>query len=223
MAKASLTLIQPARSPERQRLADAIAERDRREALVKAKRDEKLNASRSRDALWGRQADLQGQLNRLERGADLVERREALLRGETIAVAEDPAIVRQQLADLENEKARSDKAIAEIDTDLQLLEMPCLLARMEVDEATSAVLGIDPSRAAILAELKRLQPLVYQLRRAANGAFRADDVEYGFSPSEAARAPCLWQTARDRLASDPDARLPMPEDVFAEPMTRPAA
>lgn len=223
MAKASLSLVQPARSPERQRLADAIAEQDRREALVKAKRDEKLNASRARDTLWSRQADLQGQLDRLERGADLVERREALLRGETIAVAEDPAIVQQQLADLESEKARSDKAIADIDTDLQLLDMPCLLARMEVDEAIAAVLQVDPSRAAIMEELARLQPLVFQLRRAANGAFRANDVEYSFSPSEAAREPCPWDIASKRLASDPDARLPMPEDVFAEPMTRPAA
>ncbi len=35
--------------------------------------------------------------------------------------------------------------------------------------------------------------------------------------------PCPWQAARDRLASDPDACLPLPEDVFAEPLPRSAA
>ena len=223
MAKAALTLIQPARTPERQRLADVIAERDRREALVEAKRAEIRIANEARYPLYTRQEGLEEEIRNLGGNRSEAARRDALLRGESFTESNRLAEARAELTAVNDEIAASREAVAELETDLQLLSMPCEISRMDVGEAVKAVLDADPTRAAVIAELLRLQPQVAMLRRAANATFGLWDPGAGYSPSGVHAAPCPWQTARDRLASDPDARLPLPEDVFAEPMTRPAA
>ncbi|MGN8092266.1 hypothetical protein [Methylobacterium sp. 22177] len=223
MPKAALTLIPPARTPERQRLADAITERDRRLALVAAKRAEIEAADKARWPLYGRQEDLEEELRNLGGLASQNDRRDALLRGESFAGTGRAAEARAELAAVNDEIAASKKAAAELETDLQLLETPCALSQMAVDDAIKAVLEADPTRAAIIEELLRLQPRVTMLRRAANATFGLWDPGAGYSPSSSTALPCPWQAARDRLASDPDARLPMPDDVFAEPPPRSAA
>lgn len=222
MAKPALTLIPPARSPERQRLADAILERDRRAALVEAKRAEVKVLEERRWSIWSRRDTLEGDLRRAEGGMSEVARREALLRGEVGDQGMAEA-VRAELADVNAELVQSRKAEATLLDDIQLLDTPCMMARMEVTEAIEAVVQADPARAALLDELQRLQPRVTMLRRAANATFGLSDPGNGYSPGSTNALPCPWQAARDRLASDPDARLPMPDDVFAEPPPRSAA
>lgn len=223
MAKASLALIPPARTPERQRLADAIAERDRRLALVAAKRAEIEALNEPRYALWGQRDDLESEVRRLQSGrTNDAARREALLRGEEIPPENDIDAVRAKLADVNDELARSAKAEAELKNDIHLLSTACDMSDGDVAGAVKAVLLADPARSALIAELERLMPRVTQLRRAAWNTF-GSDIADRYNPADAVRGPCPWQTASDRLASDPDARLPMPEDVFAEPQTRPAA
>jgi chromosome segregation ATPase len=224
MAKASLTLIQPARTPERQRLADAIVERDRRAALVEAKRAEIKEVEERRWSIWSRRDELEGTVRRLEAGHNNeAARRDALLRGECLDSQEDVEAVRTQLAEVNAELVQSQKAEAELLNDIQLLETPCLMARLEVEEAIRGVMDADPVRAALIDELLRLQPRVTMLRRAANAAFGLSDPGAGYSPSSTNAAPCPWEAAKARLASDPDARLPMPDEVFAEPPPRSAA
>lgn len=223
MAKAALTLIQPARTPERQRLADAIAERDRREALVAAKRAEIKAADEARYPLYTRQEGLEEEIRNLGGNRSESARRDALLRGESFTESNRLAEASAELAAVNDELAASKAAVAELETDLQLLSMPCEMSRMDVGEAIKAVLGADPTREAVIAEVLELQRRVTMLRRAVNATYGLWDPGAGYSPSSVHAAPCPWQTARDRLATDPDARLPMPEDVFAEPITRPAA
>lgn len=222
MPKAALTLISSARTPERQRLADAILERDRRAALVEAKRAEIKVLEDRRWSIWARRDELEATVTRLKAGHSEAERRDALLRGETLQAGEDIDAVRAQLAEVNDELTSSAKAEAELLNDIQLLDMPCALARSAVDDAIVAVLHADPTRAAVIEELSRLMPRVTQLRRAARNTF-GSDIGDRYSPADSVRGPCAWETARDRLASDPDARLPMPDDVFAEPPPRPAA
>lgn len=223
MAKPALTLIPPARSPARQRLADAILERDRRAALVEAKRAEVKVLEERRWSIWSRRDTLEGDLRRAEGGMSEVARREALLRGEVVGDQGMAETVRAELADVNAELVQSRKAEAALLDDIQLLDTPCMMARMDVDEAIAVVLHADPARAALLDELQRLQPRVTMLRRAANATFGLSDPGNGYSPGSTNALPCSWQAARDRLASDPDARLPMPEDVFADPPPRSAA
>lgn len=222
MAKSSLTLVPSARTPERQRLADAILERDRREALVAAKRAEIEATNSARYPLYTRQEGLEEEIRNLGGARSESARRDALLRGESLPESNRLEDACAELRAVNDEIAASKTLVAELETDLQLLSMPCEISRMDVAEAVKSVLGADPTRAVIIAELLRLQPQVTMLRRAANATFGLWDPGAGYSPSGMHAAPCPWQAARDRLASDPDARLPMPEDVFAEP-PRPAA
>lgn len=222
MAKAALTLIPPTRTPERQRLADAIAERDRRAALVAAKRAEIEANSTARYPLYTRQEELEGEIRNLGGYRSETARRDALLRGESFAGSDRLAGARAELAAVNDEITASKKVAAELEIDLQLLSAPVEMSRMDVNEAIRAVLDADPTRAAVIAELLQLQPRVTMLRRAANATFGLSDPGAGYSPTSVHAMPCAWEAARDRLASDPDARLPMPDDVFAEP-PRPAA
>lgn len=222
MAKAALTLIPPTRTPERQRLADAITERDRRLALVAAKRAEIEAADKARWPLVARQGDLEEEIRSLGNLRSEADRRDALLRGESFAGTGRATEARAELAAVNDEITASKKLVAELQTDLQLLETPCTISQMDVDDAIKAVLSADETRAAVIAELLELQHRVTMLRRAANTTYGLWDPGAGYSPSRTTAMPCPWQAARDRLASDPDARLPMPDDVFAEP-PRPAA
>lgn len=223
MAKAALTLIPPARTPERQRLADAIAERDRRDALVEARRAEIKAIEERRWSIWSRRDELEETVRRLETGHSEAERRDALLRGETLAPDQDIDAVRAQLAAVNDELTGSKKNEAELLNDIQLLNMPRDLARSDVDSAIEAVLLADPVRAALIEELQRLEPRVTRLRQAVGNTFGLWSVVDEYKPGAVLAAPCPWQAVRNRLASDPDARLPMPNDVFAESQTRPAA
>ncbi|MBP2497799.1 chromosome segregation ATPase [Methylobacterium sp. PvP062] len=223
MPKAALTLIPPARTPERQRLADAITERDRRLALVAAKRAEIKATDEARYPLYTRQGDLEQEIRDLGGNRNESARRDALLRGESFTSSNRLDEARAELAAVNDQITASKKAGAELQTDLQLLEMPCTISQMDVEDAIKAVLNADETRAAVIDELLDLQHRVTMLRRAANATFGLWDPGAGYSPSSTTALPCPWQAARDRLASDPDARLPMPEDVFAEPPPRSAA
>ncbi|MGH1571387.1 hypothetical protein ACRAWG_12660 [Methylobacterium sp. P31] len=198
-------------------------ERDRRAALVEAKRAEIKELEERRWSIWSRRDELEDTVRRLGAGHSEAARRDALMRGERLENRDDAEVARAELAEVNAELVRSQKAEAELLNDIQLLETPCFIARMEVEEAITAVMQADPVRAALIDELLRLQPRVTMLRRAANAAFGLSDPGAGYSPSSTNAAPCPWEAAKARLASDPDARLPMPEDVFAEPPPRSAA
>jgi chromosome segregation ATPase len=230
MAKASLTLIQPARSPERQRLADAILERDRRAKLVEAKRAEITAEQERRYALWTQQSEAQERLRGVAGQWSEIERREALLRGETPPAQDTADVFRAELAKVEAELEQSKQAEAVLAGDAHLLESAHSMSAYEVQEAVGAVILSEAAPAAVVAEYNRLTEQVRMLDRAIQGALNVSFVGGGSSMAShhvvrglPALPPCPWQAARDRLASDPDARLPMPEDIFAEPPPRSAA
>jgi hypothetical protein len=230
MAKASLSLIPPARTPERQKLADAILERDRRAALVQGKSAEKAAWTQQYEPLVSRRYALEDELKeRRHAVSNDTERLHALLNGEASPEAVSVEALRAELVTVTAELERLREQATVIDSDLRLLESAHGMAADTVRVAAGAVIVAEPATAAAVAEYSRLKAQVRMLDRAISGALTvwlpgkarsmADHhVVHGMDPLP----PCPWQAARDRLASDPDARLPMPEDVFAEP-PRPAA
>ena len=232
MARASLALIQPARTPERQRLADAILERDRRAALVEAKRAEKAGLMEQYRPLWSSRFALEDDLKGVHhRRVSETERLQALLNGEAPPKVDPVEAMEAELAkvNVEVERLREQEAI--LDTDLLLLEGAHRMSVETVKDAVGAVIVSEAASAAAVSEYNRLRERVMMLDRAIQGAL---DVRGWSGPSSMAAhhvvrnqtpalPPCPWQTARDRLASDPDARLPMPDDVFADPPPRSAA
>ncbi|MDF2600347.1 MAG: hypothetical protein K0Q54_3170 [Methylobacterium brachiatum] len=231
MAKAALTLIQPARSPERQRLADVILERDRRLALVESKRADKDSMMEQYQPLWSRRFALEDDLKGTHhRRTNETERLQALLSGETPPEVDPVEAMQAELAKVNAEVQRLRDQEATLDTDLLLLEGAHRMSVETVKEAVGAVIVSEAAPAAVVAEYHRLKERVRMLGRAIDGAL---DVRFANGGSSMMShhvvrglpdlPPCPWQAARDRLASDPDARLPMPEDVFAEPPPRSAA
>jgi hypothetical protein len=215
MAKASLTLIQPARSPERQQLADAILERDRRAALIQSKRAEIAAAEEGRYALYDRQREAEELAGRFAGMRREMDRRDALLRGETPPAEDEADKARAALAAVNDALAKSHEAERVLRTDLDVLEAAHEQSFYDVKEMADAV---------IISE-KEGAPATVAIREALNVGFIGSrslmfEVNTSALPG---LPPCPWQAARDRLASDPDARLPMPDDVFAEPPPRSAA
>lgn len=230
MAKASLSLIPPARTPERQRLADAILERDRRAALVQAKSAEKGALMQQYQPLWSRRYTLEDDL-RVKRHSPVNDtaRLHSLLSGEAQAEADPVAAMQAELQRVNAEVDRLREQEATLNTDLLLLEGAHRMAVEAVNDAVAAVIVAEPATAAVVAEHDRLTQRLRMLDRAigqaldvwlpgGGKAMAGHHVVKGQAPLP----PCPWQAARDRLASDSDALLPMPGDVFAEP-TRPAA
>ncbi|MCJ2023666.1 hypothetical protein [Methylobacterium sp. J-067] len=231
MAKASLSLISPARTPERQRLADAILERDRRAALVQARSAEKAALMEQYQPLWSRRYALEDDLKLSHhRRTNDVERLHALLNGEEPPTADPVEAMQAELAKVNAEVERLREQEAIIDTDLRLLESAHSMAADTVREAAGAVIVAEPAASAAVAEYAKLTTRVRMLDRAIEGALNVRFPGGGTSMAEhhvvrglPTLPPCPWQAARDRLGSDPDALLPMPEDVFAEAPSRSAA
>lgn len=230
MAKASLSHIPPARTPERQRLADAILERDRRAALVQAKSAEKGALMEKYAPLWSRRYTLEDDLKVRRHGTTSeTGRLHALLSGEAPAGADPVSAMQAELQKVNAEVGRLREQEAAIETDLLLLEGAHRMAVEAVKDAVAAVIVAEPATAVVIAEHDRLTQRLRMLDRAigqaldvwlpgGGKAMAGHHVVKGQAPLP----PCPWHAARDRLASDPDALLPMPEDVFAE-STRPAA
>lgn len=223
MAKASLSLISPARTPERQRLADAILERDRRAALVQARSAEKAAHMDKYQPLWSRRFALEDDLKYRRAPPSDTARLDALLSGETPPEVSPLEVMQAELEKVNAEVAHLREGEAIIDSDLRLLESAHSMAADTVREAAGAVIVAEPATAAAVAEYAKLKTRLRMLDRAIDGALNVwlpgggqsmeqHHVVRGLPPLP----PCPWQAARDRLASDPDATLPMPEDVFAE-------
>ncbi|MGC5779836.1 hypothetical protein [Methylobacterium sp. NFXW15] len=231
MAKASLSLISPARTPERQKLADAILERDRRAALVQAKSAEKAAMMEQYQPLWSRRFALEDDLKyRRSTPPSDTARLDALLSGETPPEATPLEAMQAELETVNAEVARLREQEGVIDSDLRLLESAHSMAADTVREAAGAVIVAEPATAAAVAEYAKLKTRLRMLDRAIGGALtvwlpgKAQTMaEHHTVAGLPTLPPCPWQAVRDRLASDPDARLPMPEDVFAEPSPRSAA
>jgi hypothetical protein len=230
MAKASLTLISPARTPERQKLADAILERDRRAALVQAKGAEKADLTRQYQPLWSRRSTLEDDLQGRRHGLkNQTARLDALLNGEVPPEADPIEAMEAELAAVNAEIERLRESEVVIDSDIRLLESAHSMAADTVRNAAGAVIVAEPATAAVVAEYAMLETRLRMLDRAIDGALTvwlpgqaATMADHHVGRGSGPLPPCPWQAARDRLASDPDAHLPMPEDVFAEP-PRPAA
>jgi len=121
MAKPSLSLIAPARTPERQRLADAILERDRRAALVQARSSEKAALMERYQPLWSRRFALEDDL-KFKRPVQPYdsERLHTLLSGETPPKATPIEAMRAELEKVNAEVARLREQEGVIDNDLRL-------------------------------------------------------------------------------------------------------
>ena len=230
MARA-LTVIKPARSPERQRLADAILERDRRAALVQAKGAEITAAQEARYALYDRQREAEEVAGRFVGMRREIDRREALLRGETPPEQDEADMAQSALAAITAELARSHEAERVLKSDLDMLTAAHEQSANDAKEKADAVIISEKegAPASVVATYFRLKEQVRMLERAIRGPLDAGligrpSLMYGVDlHTQRSLPPCPWQAARDRLASDPDTRLPMPEDVFAEPLPRSAA
>lgn len=230
MAKASLTLISPARTPERQKLADAILERDRRAALVQTKSAEKADLMRQYEPIRSRQFALEDDLKLTrQRTSSDTERLHALLSGESLPEVTSVEAARAELETVTAEVERLRQQQVVIDSDLRLLENAHSMAVGWVQDAAASVVAIEPATAAVVAEYAKVKTQMRMLDRAIDGALTVwlpgqakTMADHYVARGSGPLPPCPWQAARDRLASDPDARLPMPEDVFAEP-SRPAA
>lgn len=231
VAKASLTLIQPARSSERQQLADAILERDRRAALIQSKRAEITAAEEERYALYDRQREAEELAGRFVGMRRQMDRRDALLRGETPPAEDEADKARAALAAVNDALAQSHEAERVLKTDLAVLETAHEQSFYDVKNKADAVIISEKegAPASVVATYFRLKEQVRMLERAIREALNVGSIgsrSLMFEVNTSALPglpPCPWQAARDRLASDPDARLPMPDDVFAEPPPRSAA
>jgi hypothetical protein len=231
MARAPLTLIRQTRSPERQQLADAILERDRRAALIEAKRAEISATEEARDSLYDRQREAKEVASRFVGMRREMDRRDALLRGETPPAEDEAEKARAAVEEVKAALAQSHEIERVLRTDLDMLRAAYEQSAYDVKTGADRVIASEKTGApdAVIAAYYRAREQVRMLERAIQGALNVQpaggqalmySVDTWTRPS---LPPCPWQAACDRLVSDPDARLPMPDDVFAEPPPRPAA
>ena len=231
MPRNALTLIRPARTPERQRLADAILERDRRAALVEAKRAEKDGLMEQYRPLWSRRYALEDDLKLAHhRRVNETERLQALLNGEAPAEVNPVEAMQFELAKVNTEVDRLREQEAILDSDLQLLEGALSMSVGTVSDAVGTVILADPVPAAAAAEYHRLKVQLAMVERAIQGPLNVYDPSAGYSMAGhsvvrggSSLPDCPWQGARDRLSRDPDAPLPTLQEVFADPVPRSAA
>ncbi|MHC2108334.1 hypothetical protein [Methylobacterium sp. CM6246] len=230
MPRNALTLISPARTPERQRLADAILERDRRAALVEAKRAEKDSVMEQYQPLWSRRFALEDDLKGTHhRRVNETERLQSLLSGEAPPAVDPIEVMQAELAKVNAEVERLREQEATLDSDLQLLEGAHRMSVSAVADAVGTVILADPTPAAVAAEYRRLKVQLAMLDRAIQGPLNVYDPSTGYSMAGHSIArgfslpDCPWQAARDRLSRDPDAQLPTLQEVLADPVPRSAA
>lgn len=220
-ARASLASVPPSRTPERQRLADAIAERDRRLGLLAAKRAEMEAAEHRKYPLWTRRTELETALQDALGFGGENERVNALLRGETLRRNDEASHIRAELAQIEDALQAIRNEVTALEGDVKLLESTVHYAKLEVSAARDAVIRTDPVVPLVVAEFKAAKARAAALARAIEGTLNVLDPVTGpslrFVMSEpmvrVVPPPCPWHEAKERLLSDPDAVLPMPDQI----------
>lgn len=210
---------EPTRTPERQALAQAIANREYVAGLVEAKRASAANFQDRCSPIYTQQAELERQLT----SAPTTEqhRLDALLRGEDPQAGVDRDAIKAQIADLKAQVDGFWELQRQAEADALLLESDLQMREMEVRECVRKVVRADPAQAAVTVELLQLNARRALLSRAADQAlneYAPGDPErhnssLGIRLVPAPHTPCPWAEAKARLLTDPDAVLPMPADV----------
>ena len=209
----------PARSPERQALADAIAERARVASLVEARQALGAAFSERRRPWFAEQEEIEAQLERAS-GLDS-DRLSALLRGEEPGANTDKKTLERRHAELEGliNKSRDEERLHKADTELLQNNLGWCVAMVE--QRIVDVIQADASIPAVVSEINKLQRRVGILLSAIEGPLskyhagqRSPNLGRGIqcmpmAPSD----PTPWDLAFRSLHNDADAVLPMPDAV----------
>ncbi len=170
MRKPSLAVVPSARTPERQALADAILERDRRAALVQAKSAEKADLTRQYEPIRSRQFALEDDLKfARQRTTSDIERLHALLSGESLPEVTSVEAMRAELETVTAEVERLRQQQVVIDSDLRLLENAHSMAVGWVQDAAATVVAVEPATAAVVAEYAKVKTQLRMLDRPSTG------------------------------------------------------
>lgn len=218
MRKPSLAIVPVARTPERQALAKAIEARDyvtvliaERKALAQQIEDARYPLYRSEEALEERRKHLP---------KDDRDRLAALLSRTDLVATEDREKIEAELAEVKKRQTENLDAQRRADADVRLLEEDHDARKRDVQAAVEAVVRGDPCIPAVMAEFETMAKRVAILRRACGGVLSPSPPGGGYLPQHllagktfTPEGPCLWEAAKNRLFYDPDAVLPMPEDV----------
>lgn len=208
----------PARSPERQALADAILARDHVAVVLAERRALVQQIEDSRSPLYTREREIEEQVQRLPK--DERDRLMALLvrddpdrSSEREACERELAEVREQLKAAWSQQHRAQ-------ADVQLLEEDYAARLHDIERAAGAVVRVDPAVSAVMAEYEAVAKRAAILRRACGSALNRSPPGGGYLPQSLlagktfqAEGLCPWEQAATRLLNDPDAVLPMPADV----------
>lgn len=208
----------PSRTPERQALADAIAARDHVAILIEERRAVAREIEESRLPLYERERELERQL--LSLPADEGDRLHALLNRQDPDRLAERAACKREIAEVkEQEKASWDRQ-RRAEADIRLLEEDHASRVRDIERAAGAVIRSDPAVPAVMAEYESVAKRAAILRRACGSALNRSPPNGGYLPQSllagktfVPEAPCPWEQATAHLLNDPDAVLPMPEDV----------
>ena len=207
MRKLSLAAVPATRTLERQALADAILERDRRLKLIADKKAELQAESERGYSGYGRRDELEEQLRGASGAQGEVARRDALLRGEKPDDADQAEHLRAEIAAIDAKRDASRAAQAALKSDVALLEGTLTLADWQVERARRAVIDADPATTALVVALKAAETRTRLLRMVLSTlAVSATETPFP-SPAQA------WSGLYDRLARDPDAVIPALDEI----------
>lgn len=215
---------EPTRTPERQALADAIAERDRREGILKARgkiaddvreRESAANSAyyRALDEMNTQKRDLEGRQR---------DRTYALLRGEEPDEQTPIDVLEASVQKLDDERQKIRAELRQAEADVEALEQHIRMARHTVETCVTHVIHTDPATLAVAKAFEEARERFHRLQRALGGALNVQNP--GGGPPEYTRIlhfptngrsvpPCLWADAIARLPHDPDAVIPSPDAV----------
>ena len=215
---------EPTRTPERQALADAIVERDRRDGILTARRkivaDLRERETEANTAYYGAFDELSSKKRDAE--ARQRVRTEYLLNGEeppTETPIEELQVTVQRLDD---ERAKLRAELKQAEADVAALEQRTSWAGMTVNDCVTKVIHTDPATLAVANALGEARERFLQLQRALGNALNVQRPGDGppdymralhFPTNASALPPCPWAGAIARLQHDPDAVIPMPDAV----------
>ena len=207
MRRTALAAVPAIRTPERQALADAILERDRRLKLIADKKAELQAESERGWSGYGRRDDLEEQLRSVGGTGDAVARRDALLRGEKPDDADQAEHLRTEIAALDAKREASRTAQAVLKSDVALLEGALSTANWQVERARRAVIDTDPATAALVEAVREAVTRTRLLRMVLSEVVVSVDDPL-FPPVSQASSGLY-----DRLTRDADAAIPMPDEI----------
>lgn len=207
-----------ARTPERAALAKAIEDRDYVAVLVAERKALAQQIEEARYPLYREEEALEERRKRLPK--DDRDRLAALLARDDPDAGDERKQVEAALADVKQKQSESWEAQRRAEADIRLLEEDHAARVRDVANAADCVIRADPCVPVVMAEFEMVAKRAAILRRACGSALNRTPPGGGYLPQALLAGkvfppdePCAWEQAATRLLNDPDAILPMPEDV----------